>query len=58
MSITNNQGSKKDLETSQLVQEYLENGGAVTKCKAYATTPDIETTHGWGKRKPQPKNKE
>lgn len=58
MSITNNQGRTRDDETDRLVKEYLARGGAVTQCEADATTPDIEYSYGWGKRKPQPKTKE
>jgi hypothetical protein len=61
MSITNNQGLSKtqeDKETERLVNEYLAKGGEITKCKDDATTPDIEYSYGWGKRKPQAKPKE
>jgi hypothetical protein len=61
VSIINNQGlerTEEDQENERLVKEYLENGGKVTQCKSSATTPDIEYSYGWGKRKPQTKAKE
>ena len=35
----------------QLVEQYLENGGTVTKCEKYARSEDIEYTVGWGKKR-------
>jgi len=61
MSMINNQGqhrSKDSKETDRLVKEYLEKGGEITECEPDATTPNIENTYGWGKRKPQAKPKE
>ena len=61
MSITNNQGlgkSKDENETDRLVKQYLKQGGTITQCEADATTPDIENSYGWGKRKPQAKAKQ
>lgn len=60
MSIINNQGQHRnedDLEIDRLVKDYLAQGGEVTECEPNATTPDIEHSYGWGKRKPQAKQK-
>ena len=54
MSLINNQGldkSETDKENERLVNEYLENGGKIQKCKYGATTPDIENSYSWGKKK-------
>jgi hypothetical protein len=61
VSITNNQGlkrTKEDQENDRLVKEYFEQGGTITQCKSNTTTPDIEYSFGWGKRKPQAKSKD
>jgi len=61
VSIINNQGLEKsedDHETDRLVKQFLEQGGTITQCKANATTANIESSYGWGKRKPQAKTKE
>lgn len=49
-------GSKNQLDN--LVKEYLEKGGTITKCEPGATTPNLENQYGWGKRKPQSKKEE
>jgi hypothetical protein len=61
MSIINNQGltrSDKDIENDRLIKEYLDNGGAVTKCNINARSEEVSYSNSWGKRKPQAKPKE
>lgn len=46
-----------DQETvDDLVKEFLENGGAVTKCEKFARSEEVEYTVGWGKKRKKTPN--
>ena len=40
----------------EMVKEFLENGGTVTKCEKFARSEDIEYTVGWGKKRKKTPN--
>ena len=40
----------------EMVKEFLESGGKVTKCEKYARSEDVEYTVGWGKKRKKTPN--
>lgn len=38
-------------EVNQLVEQYLKEGGTITKLEKYARSDEIEYTVGWGKKR-------
>ena len=50
-----NEPTEEELETQRLVREYLDKGGAVTKCAPNARTEEIGYANTWGKKKPKAK---
>jgi hypothetical protein len=59
LSSINNKGQNErtdsEKETDRLVQEFLSNGGTITKCAPNARTEEVAYTNNWGGRKPKPK---
>ena len=43
-------------QVDEMVKEFLENGGKVTKCEKYARSEEVEYTVGWGKKRKKTPN--
>ena len=52
------QGRKIDNDTQKAIDEFLKNGGKITKCEPMARTEDITYTAGFYGRKKKKKDSE